>query len=101
MASQASDRKPLYRLHPTKDVDGYNFLADLALDMRTSWDHSGDHIWEQLDPALWDLTRNPWVVLQTVSREKLQSVFADSKFSKDVAELARERHEAAAAPGWF
>ena len=101
MANQMSDRKPLYRLHPTKDVDGYNFLADLALDMRTSWDHSGDHIWEQLDPALWDLTRNPWVVLQTVSREKLQSVFADPKFSKDVAELARERHEAAAAPGWF
>ena len=101
MTSQAPDNKPLYPASSMRDVEGYDDLAELALDMRTSWDHSGDHIWEQLDPALWDLTRNPWVVLQTVSREKLQSVFADPVFSKDVAELARERHEAAAAPGWF
>ena len=27
-----------------------------------------DEVWRQLDPELWDLTHNPWVVLQTVSR---------------------------------
>ena len=58
--------------------------------MRTSWNHSVDHIWEQLDPALWDLTHNPWVVLQTVSREKLRSVFANPVFCKDVADLVRD-----------
>jgi Protein of unknown function (DUF3417) len=34
-------------------------------------------VWRQLDPVLWELTHNPWVVLQTVSREKLQRVLAD------------------------
>ena len=29
-------------------------------------------MWRQLDPVLWELTHNPWAVLQTVSREKLQ-----------------------------
>ena len=101
MASQTSDRKPLYRLHPTKDVDGYNFLAELALDMRSSWDHSADHIWHQLDQALWELTHNPWVVLQTVSREKLQQVFADPVFRKNVDDLVQAQRDEAKAPAWF
>ena len=101
MADQASNHKPLYRLHSTRNIDGYDSLAQLALDMRTGWDHSGDHLWERLDPALWDLTRNPWVVLQTVSRKKLQDAFADPAFCRDVTDLAQERRHAAEAPGWF
>jgi hypothetical protein len=46
-------------------------LTELALDLRSSFNHSADKLWEQLDPELWDLTHNPWMVLQTVSREKL------------------------------
>src|SRR6202041_2482738 len=49
-------------------------LTDLALDLRWSFNHSADQLWERLDPELWELTHNPWVVLQTVSRERLQSV---------------------------
>ncbi|MGA2348283.1 MAG: DUF3417 domain-containing protein, partial [Candidatus Sulfotelmatobacter sp.] len=49
-------------------------LTDLALDLRWSFNHSADQLWEQLDPELWELTHNPWVMLQTVSRAKLQSV---------------------------
>ena len=73
--------KQLYSLHPAPDIEGYDSLAELALDMRTSWDHSADHIWERLDPALWGLTRNPWVVLQTISREKLEQSLADQAFA--------------------
>ena len=42
-------------------------LAELALDMRWSWNHATDEVWRQLDPDLWEITHNPWVVLQTVS----------------------------------
>lgn len=101
MADQISDRKPLYRLQSTSDVEGYDSLVDLALDIRTSWDRSADHLWAQMDPALWDLTHNPWVVLQTVSREKLQRDFANPVFCKDIADLARDRHDAAEAATWF
>lgn len=76
-------------------------LTDLALDLRWSFNHSADRLWEQLDPELWDLTHNPWVVLQTVSRERLQTVAAEPEFQKLLADLDRERREAERPEGWF
>ncbi|MDO8248218.1 MAG: DUF3417 domain-containing protein, partial [Rhodoferax sp.] len=83
------------------DVEGFDSLAELALDMRSSWNHATDQVWRQLDPALWELTRNPWVVLQTVSREKLQHVLADPEFRKHVDDLVQARRDAAQASAWF
>ena len=54
-----------------------------------------DQVWRQLDPALWELTHNPWVVLQTVSREKLQHVLADPAFRENVDDLVQARRDAA------
>lgn len=51
-------------------------LTNIALDLRWSFNRSADQLWERLDPELWDLTNNPWVVLQTVSHERLQAVTA-------------------------
>ena len=79
----------------------HNKLKELALDMLSSWNHAADPIWRQLDSELWDLTQNPWVVLQTVSREKIESVLADPVFRKIVEDLVRFRREAADAPAWF
>ena len=69
---------PIYNLLPT-DIEGFNDLAELALDMRWSWNHAADHVWPQLDPVLWELTHNPWGILQTVSREK-SGRFSQSRF---------------------
>jgi starch phosphorylase len=69
--------------------------------MRSSWNHATDQVWRQLDPDLWELTQNPWVVLQTVSREKLQGVLADPVFRKNVDDLVQARRDAAQAPAWF
>jgi starch phosphorylase len=76
-------------------------LTDLALDLRWSFNHSADRLWEQLDPELWELTHNPWVLLQTVSREKLQSVTADPSFQRLLADLHREKTLAKASETWF
>jgi hypothetical protein len=35
------------------DVDGFDALAELALDMRWSWNHATDELWRQLDSELW------------------------------------------------
>ena len=83
------------------DLKGFDALAELALDMRSSWNHATDQIWRQLDPVLWELTRNPWIVLQTVSRDKLQRDLADPAFRKNVDRLLRARRDAAEAPAWF
>ena len=58
-----------------KDIDGFDSLRQIALDLHWSWNHSTDQIWRQLDPVLWELTHNPWIVLQTVAREKLRGPF--------------------------
>jgi len=100
MIDQTTSNQPKELRFPT-DVVGYDSLAELALDMRSSWDHSTDQVWRQLDPVLWELTQNPWVVLQTVSREKLQTVLVDPTFRKQVDNLVQARRYAAEAPAWF
>lgn len=76
-------------------------LTDLALDLRWSFNHSADRLWEKLDPELWGLTHNPWVVMQTVSRERLQAVTTQPEFQKLLAEVNREREAAVRSEGWF
>ncbi len=100
MSNETHVSQPLYGLLHT-DVEGFDSLAELALDMRSSWNHATDQVWRQLDPDLWELTQNPWVVLQTVSREKLQGVLADTDFRKNVDDLVQARRVAAEAPAWF
>jgi glycogen phosphorylase len=38
-------------------------LGELALDMRWSWNHEADEVWERLDPEMWQATGNPWLIL--------------------------------------
>jgi starch phosphorylase len=76
-------------------------LTDLALDLRWSFNHSADRLWQQLDPELWDLTHNPWVLLQTVSRDKMQSVTADPSFQKLLSELHQEKTLDEESEAWF
>ncbi|HEU6439000.1 MAG TPA: alpha-glucan family phosphorylase [Terriglobales bacterium] len=92
--------KPPYSPLPA-DVEGLDSLAELALDMRWSWNHAADEVWRQLDPALWELTHNPWVVLQTVSRDDLRRVLADPAFQQNVTALVETKHRADQAPAWF
>ena len=76
-------------------------LVELAFNLRWSWNHSADELWGKLDPELWELTQNPWVVLQTVSQEKLQAASADPAFRRRVDELLREQREEKEATAWF
>ena len=91
---------PIYNLLPT-EVEGFDSLATLALDMRWSWNHAGDEVWRQLDPELWESTHNPWVVLQTISRDQLERVWADPGLRKDVNTLLRNMQQAAESAAWF
>ncbi len=98
--------KPTHRSHPnsnspSEEVDGFDSLAELALDLRWSWNHAADEIWQQLDPALWELTHNPWVVLQSVARNQIERLSADPVFRKRVDELLQAKSQASEAPAWF
>ncbi|HEY9164603.1 MAG TPA: alpha-glucan family phosphorylase [Candidatus Kryptonia bacterium] len=100
MNTHSRTDRPVREFLPA-DIDGFNSLAELALNMRWSWNHATDEVWRQLDPELWEITHNPWVVLQTVSRDKLQHVLADPVFRKNVDGLVQTRRRVLEAPAWF
>lgn len=91
---------PIYGL-PSTEVEGFDALAELALDLRWSWNHVTDEVWRQLDPVLWAITRNPWVVLQTVPRDHIERVLADPVYRQTVDRLVQGRRKAVEAPAWF
>ena len=81
--------------------EGIDSLAELALDIRWSWNHSTDELWKQLDPVLWEITHNPWLVLQTVSRERLKQQMDDPGFRDKINNLIKKKEQAASSVAWF
>jgi starch phosphorylase len=81
--------------------DELDALAELALDLRWSWSHATDVLWERIDPGLWALTHNPWLILQNVSAEKLRTLAADAAFIASVQSFVDARREWLASPTWF
>jgi starch phosphorylase len=100
MSKQIRASHPIYGLLPI-EVGGFDSLAELALDLRWSWNHAADEVWRQLDPAQWELTHNPWGMLQTVSRDQIERVSADPVFRNRVDDLVQASRQAAEAPAWF
>ncbi len=81
--------------------DAEELLRLLAFDLRWSWSHAADELWNQLDPALWARTHNPWVVLQSVSPQRIRAMWMNAEFRDGAERLAAATRALAAAPGWF
>ena len=92
--------KPIYP-HEMRSFAGMDELVELALDLRWSWDHSADNIWRPLAPELWDLTRNPWIILQTVAPGKLKELADNQEFRSRVKKLSQESRTSRHAAAWF
>ena len=52
-------------------------LTSLALDLSWNWNQTGDQLWKMLDPDLWERTRNPYLILQSVSQSRLEDAAHD------------------------
>lgn len=100
MSEKTDIHKPVYSFLPT-DIEGLDSLSELALDLRWSWSHAEDEVWRQLDPDLWEITHNPWIVLQTVSRDQFQKVMSDPDFRKKVDTLLQSKEQTISSPAWF
>jgi starch phosphorylase len=80
---------------------GVESLTELALNLRWSWNHGADELWAEVDPELWVLTHNPWVVLQTASHARLAKLLEQEGFRTRVEALLEQRRAYMASPGWF
>lgn len=76
-------------------------LADLALDLRWTWSHSTDQLWEMLDPEIWERTGNPYFILQSVSQARLEEAAADDDFKEELRRWLHQRQRYLRDPGWF
>ncbi len=76
-------------------------LADLALDLRWTWTHQGDHLWNVVKPEMWSQTQNPWLMLQSVSRAQLEKLASDPAFQQELNRLMEARGEYMSRASWF
>src|SRR5215467_12355687 len=91
-----NDAEPSIQTQPLIDL-----LRELALDLGVEWNRYSDEIWRQIDPEVWMITRNPWLMLQVVSNKMLDSILKDAELRQHVEKLVMHRREASKSPGWF
>src|SRR5512136_3097787 len=80
---------------------GLEGLAELALDLRWSWNHAADRLWEYIDSDLWNATGSPWLILQTVATRRMKALAVDADFRKLIDAYMMEHQKALGAPTWF
>lgn len=76
-------------------------LRELALDLRWTWSHGADALWRGLDPALWEHSENPWLLLQDLRHERLAEAARAPGFVGEVEALRAARRAYLEDPGWF
>ncbi len=76
-------------------------LATLALDLRWSWNHGADALWRQVAPKLWEAAANPWLILETVSDQRLETLAVDGDFLKKLQQQLALREAHFGEKSWF
>ncbi len=89
------------RYLPRRLPEGLEDLLPLAVDLRWSWNHRADSLWETVDPVLWEATGNPWLILASVSQKRLEALARDSGFRRRLAEARRHLEAYRRARTWF
>ncbi len=94
-------------LHRSLRVDdapipaGVDVLTELAFNLRSSWNHRADALWEAIDPEMWRATASPWLVLQSAPRSRLQELCSRQSFRESAESLIEARRSALSEATWF
>lgn len=75
-------------------------LIELSLDLRWTWSHASDKLWRTLDAQLWDHTKNPWLVLNSVSQRRLELLSRDREFTEELDRLSEARRQYQSCSTW-
>ena len=92
---------PYHHYLPREVPASLSDLVTLALDMRWSWHHGADDLWRRVDPELWDVTANPWLILESVSGQRLLELSTDKQFLQALQQQITARDEHFQAETWF
>ncbi len=89
--------QPWLRLFPP-ELTG---LTELALDLRWTWSHAADRLWQSLAPDMWERTENPWLILLSLSDRQLAELATDEAFRGRLQDVLAARREYLDGPTWF
>ncbi len=89
------------RYLPRKLPEQLTGLAELAVDMRWSWDRQAEELWRKIDAEMWDTTGNPWFILESVSQERLDQLSHDDVFLRQIQQQLERMRETIEKPAWF
>jgi len=78
-----------------------NTVMELAMDLRWTWSHAGDALWNTIDPVVWQQTKNPSAVMQNLNPQRLQELNNNAQFKERLQKVTTERQEYLAQPGWY
>ncbi len=81
--------------------DEISALQGLALDLRWTWNHEADALWQQVDKNLWERTHSPWTVLQNAPTERLKTLAGNSQFLEKLQSAVAAQKAYHETPGWF
>ena len=76
-------------------------LTDLALDLRWNWNHSADVLWRTVDTELWEATGDPWLILESISRKRLEALAGDTTFVNELQSQLAYRKAYLSQSSWF
>ncbi len=89
------------RYLPRKLPEKLTGLAELAVDMRWSWDRRAEELWRKIDAEMWDATGNPWFILESVSQGRLNELAMDDSFVAEIEKQLSWIQQAEHEPAWF
>ncbi|CAM3875815.1 starch phosphorylase [Pseudomonas synxantha] len=76
-------------------------LDELAFDLSITWSSLNDMIWRLMDNDLWLLSRNPCLVLSSVSDDHSEGLLRQPTFRAQLQALSQTRYDELNTPGWF
>ena len=79
----------------------FEFLSELFFDLRWTYNHKADKIFKTLDQYLWDLTHNPYPVIQTVPLDYLNRLKEGREFLSSLNGIKEEWEKLDNSPKWF
>ena len=81
--------------------DRFDALRRMAFVLSIRWSRVNEEIWLRLNPDVWEMTHNPCLVLNAVSREKIDEHLADDAFNAQLQCIIDQHQKQLAAPTWF
>ena len=76
-------------------------LPELALNLRFTWGQVGEKLWRTLSPEIWEATKNPWVILQNVPKERFEELSKDDEWMEEFQDLLNRIKEYVEDPCWY